>query len=54
MLMEWCADFSEQEDYATKHNVSEEDRMAIEDGANKPVDPMQGLEGLDQAGPKLN
>jgi hypothetical protein len=48
------ADFLEQEDYATKHNVSEEDRMAIEDGANKPVDPMQGLEGLDQAGPKLN
>jgi len=44
----------EQEDYATKHNVSEEDRMAMEDGANKPVDPMQGLEGLDQAGPKLN
>jgi hypothetical protein len=54
MLMQGFADFSEQEDYATKHNVSEEDRMAIEDGSNKPVDPMQGLEGLDQAGPKLN
>lgn len=45
-----------QEGYAAKHNVSEEDRMAVEDGGasnNKPVDPMQGLEGLDQAGPKL-
>jgi hypothetical protein len=45
-----------QEGYAAKHNVSEEDRMAVEDGGasnNKPVDPMQGLEGLDQADPKL-
>lgn len=41
-----------QEDYAAKHNVSEEDRMAVEDDG-KPADPMQGLEGLDQAGPKL-
>jgi hypothetical protein len=54
MLVDSWADFWEQEDYATKHNVSEEDRMAIEDGAKKPLDPMQGLEGLDQAGPKLN
>ncbi|GAB7329629.1 hypothetical protein MBLNU13_g01376t1 [Cladosporium sp. NU13] len=42
----------EQEDYAAKHNVSEEDRMAVEEDA-KAADPMQGLEGLDQAGPKL-
>ncbi|KAM0706433.1 hypothetical protein Q7P35_005759 [Cladosporium inversicolor] len=42
----------EQEDYAAKHNVSEEDRMAVEEDG-KAADPMQGLEGLDQAGPKL-
>ena len=54
MIANCSLTFLKQEDYATKHNVSEEDRMAIEDGANKPVDPMQGLEGLDQAGPKLN
>ena len=42
-----------REDYAAKHNVSEEDRMAVEEDGNKAVDPMQGLEGLDQAGPKL-
>lgn len=41
-----------QEDYAAKYNVSEEDRMAVEEDA-KAADPMQGLEGLDQAGPKL-
>lgn len=41
-----------QEDYAAKHNVSEEDRMAVEEDG-KAADPMQGLEGLDQAGPKL-
>lgn len=52
-FVERFADFVEQEDYASKHNVSEEDRMAVADGANKPVDPMQGLEGLDEAGPKL-
>jgi len=39
-----------------KYAVSEQDRMAVEgqqavdDG---PMDPMQGLEGLDVAGPKL-
>jgi len=52
-FVERFADFVEQEDYASKHNVSEEDKMAVADGANKPVDPMQGLEGLDEAGPKL-
>ncbi|KAF1989051.1 RNA-binding domain-containing protein [Aulographum hederae CBS 113979] len=45
----------EQEGYLAKHAVSEEDRMAAgeshaqDDG---PMDPMQGLEGLDVAGPK--
>lgn len=35
--------------------MSEEDRLAAESaqsGANRPDDPMQGLEGLDVAGPK--
>lgn len=38
-----------------KNAVSEEDRMAAERarmGDNRPDDPMQGLEGLDVAGPK--
>ncbi|KAL1591190.1 hypothetical protein WHR41_00384 [Cladosporium halotolerans] len=42
----------EQEGYAAKHNVSEEDRMVVEEDA-KAANPMQGLEGLDEAGPKL-
>lgn len=44
-----------QEGYLTKHAVSEEDRLATEQskaGAMAPADPMQGLEGLDVAGPK--
>lgn len=35
--------------------MSEEDKLATEraqTGANRPDDPMQGLEGLDVAGPK--
>ncbi|KAF2005290.1 peptidyl-prolyl cis-trans isomerase E [Amniculicola lignicola CBS 123094] len=44
----------EQEGWIAKHAVSEEDREAAagttEDSA--PMDPMQGLEGLDEAGPK--
>ncbi|KAM0719608.1 hypothetical protein Q7P37_003738 [Cladosporium fusiforme] len=43
----------EQEGYAAKHNVSEEDRMAAGEEDAKAADPMQGLEGLDEAGPKL-
>ena len=39
-----------------KHAVNDEDRIAAEQGAretnNRPADPMQGLEGLDVAGPK--
>jgi hypothetical protein len=45
-----------QEEWLAKHAVSEEDRMAAEGPATaKDVsadDPMQGLEGLDVAGPK--
>lgn len=45
-----------QEEWLAKHAVSEEDRMAAE--AQAPTenvtsdDPMQGLEGLDVAGPR--
>ncbi|KAJ4336369.1 hypothetical protein N0V95_008632 [Ascochyta clinopodiicola] len=45
----------EQEGWLAKHAVSEEDRQATEqlqEEANGPMDPMQGLEGLDEAGPK--
>jgi hypothetical protein len=45
-----------QEGWLAKHAVSEEDRMAAEEGGDGaqdgPTDPMQGLEGLDVAGPK--
>lgn len=44
-----------QEGYLAKHAVSEEDRLATDQakaGAMAPADPMQGLEGLDVAGPK--
>lgn len=45
-----------QEEWLAKHAVSEEDRMAAEAQAtNENVtadDPMQGLEGLDVAGPR--
>ncbi|KAL1965563.1 hypothetical protein VTN77DRAFT_5647 [Rasamsonia byssochlamydoides] len=46
----------EQEGYLAKYAVSEEDRRAAEEARmaanNRPEDPMQGLEGLDVAGPK--
>ncbi|KAF3480521.1 peptidyl-prolyl cis-trans isomerase E [Arthroderma uncinatum] len=46
----------EQEGYLAKHAVSEEDRMATEEAGeastSRAEDPMQGLEGLDVAGPK--
>ncbi|KAH8699270.1 putative peptidyl prolyl cis-trans isomerase cyclophilin [Talaromyces proteolyticus] len=46
----------EQEGYLAKYAVSEEDRKGAEEAqltANgRPEDPMQGLEGLDVAGPK--
>ncbi|KAI9792440.1 MAG: hypothetical protein M1816_002324 [Peltula sp. TS41687] len=46
----------EQEGWLAKNAVSEEDRMAAErarmGGDDRLDDPMQGLEGLDVAGPK--
>ncbi|MCJ1235916.1 hypothetical protein MMC14_003890 [Varicellaria rhodocarpa] len=46
----------EQEGWLAKHAVSDEDRLAAEQARNKsdnrPDDPMQGLEGLDVAGPQ--
>ncbi|KAB5585343.1 putative cyclophilin protein [Coniochaeta sp. 2T2.1] len=46
----------EQEEWLAKHAVSEEDRMGAEgtstSNALPAEDPMQGLEGLDVAGPK--
>ncbi|GAB1313281.1 hypothetical protein MFIFM68171_03491 [Madurella fahalii] len=43
----------EQEGWLAEHAVSEEDRLAAEQAQNaRPEDPMQGLEGLDVAGPK--
>ena len=45
-----------QEGWLAKHAVSDEDRLAAEQARNKsdnrPDDPMQGLEGLDVAGPQ--
>ncbi|PWW71866.1 RNA-binding domain-containing protein [Tuber magnatum] len=46
-----------QESWLAKHEVSEEDRAAAEKAkaeamAKEGVDPMQGLEGLDVAGPR--
>ncbi|RYP12986.1 hypothetical protein DL765_007073 [Monosporascus sp. GIB2] len=46
----------EQEGWLAEHAVSEEDRLAAERAKageqDRPDDPMQGLEGLDVAGPK--
>ncbi|KAK3943518.1 putative cyclophilin protein [Diplogelasinospora grovesii] len=44
-----------QEEWLAQNEVSEEDRLAhqqAESGAFEAEDPMQGLEGLDVAGPK--
>ncbi|KAL1305196.1 hypothetical protein AAFC00_002116 [Neodothiora populina] len=48
----------EQEGYLNKYAVSDEDRLAAggadaEQKDDQPMDPMQGLEGLDVAGPRL-
>ncbi|KAK0634687.1 RNA recognition domain-containing protein [Bombardia bombarda] len=41
-----------QESWLSENAVSEEDRMVADDAQNsRPEDPMQGLEGLDVAGP---
>ncbi|KAI9874738.1 MAG: hypothetical protein M1830_009342 [Pleopsidium flavum] len=46
----------EQEGWLAKYAVSDEDRLAAEqskvESNVRPEDPMQGLEGLDVAGPK--
>lgn len=37
--------------------VGEEDKLSMQEGREKqdrPDDPMQGLEGLDVAGPRMN
>lgn len=50
-----ATDFSMQEGWLAENAVSEEDKLAADRaqaGANRPDDPMQGLEGLDVAGPK--
>lgn len=48
--------FTIQEGWLAKHAVSEEDRLAADqaraDTNGRPEDPMQGLEGLDVAGPQ--
>jgi hypothetical protein len=45
-----------KEGWLAKNAVSEEDRIAAEkskrEAETRPDDPMQGLEGLDVAGPK--
>ena len=45
-----------QEGWLAKHAVDEEDRAAAQQKGpaedDGPLDPMQGLEGLDVAGPK--
>ncbi|KAM3418677.1 Peptidyl-prolyl cis-trans isomerase E [Cercospora zeina] len=42
----------EQEGYAAKYNVGEEGDAGSE-AQNGPADPMQGLEGLAEAGPRM-
>lgn len=46
-----------QEDWIAKYAVSEEDRQATEqarvDVDDGPMDPTQGLQGLDEAGPRI-
>ena len=42
-----------QEGYATRYNVNEETEGNADAADEKPEDPMQGLEGLDVAGPRL-
>lgn len=54
LLKNYWPDF--QEGWLAEHAVSEEDKLAAENAKagveDRPEDPMQGLEGLDVAGPK--
>ena len=46
-----------QEAWLAANAVSEEDKLGTQEGREKedrPDDPMQGLEGLDVAGPRMN
>ena len=43
-----------QEGYATRYNVADGDQADADGEDAKPLDPMEGLEGLDVAGPRLN
>lgn len=43
---------SQQEGWLAENAVDEQDRMATDQAQSKADDPMQGLEGLDVAGPK--
>lgn len=42
-----------QEGYAAKYNTNNDDQAAVDGDEGKPEDPMQGLEGLAEAGPRL-
>lgn len=42
----------QQEGWLAAHAADEGERMAVEQANNRAEDPMQGLEGLDVAGPK--
>ncbi|KAK5116058.1 hypothetical protein LTR85_009340 [Meristemomyces frigidus] len=42
----------EQEGYAAKHNIGDGDEAMDGEDDGKPEDPMQGLEGLAEAGPR--
>lgn len=45
-----------QEGWIAKHAVADEDRQATQQAKDpadaSPADPMQGLQGLDEAGPR--
>jgi hypothetical protein len=41
-----------QEGYASKYNANDDDKLEENGADGKTGDPMQGLEGLDEAGPR--
>lgn len=56
VLFDRCVLTDLQEGYLAKHAISEEDNAQPEEGVGEddgPMDPMQGLEQLDVAGPRL-
>lgn len=53
LLREYTNVFT-QEGYLAEHAVNDEDRITTKEvGTQGPMDPMQGLEGLDVAGPRV-